>query len=250
MRCPKCNQALPDDSEFCQFCGVDIVEFQKAKAQNDIEKRSKASSAPPIHNAQNQPNRQVEVQDGNNLEILQDRKEPKPKKYESARYCKKCGGKIDNISEVCSSCGKQYFSFKKALPITLLLILSMLLIGLNITQYVIHLNDKTQIEELDNTVKERGITISSQKSTISTNKNKISSLEKEISDLESELSEVRSNSFDQMWKLYFYEEHVVIVADDGTNLYHTYGCDYLDTSYFWAYNTEAAVNLGYKPCRY
>ena len=258
MRCPKCNQPLPDDSEFCQFCGVDIVEFQKAKTQVDLENGTKASSPDPIsksteqvyQNAKIQSNRSFEAQDNNNHDLLQNKTKPKSKKYGSTRYCKKCGGKIDDIRKVCSSCGKQYFSFKKALPTMLLLFLSVILIGLNITQLFVHLNDKAKIEELDNTVKERNITISSQKSTISSNKTKITNLENEVSDLESQLSEVRSNSFEQWWKLYFYEEHVVVVPDDGTNLYHTYGCDYLDTSSFWVYNTEAAVNLGYNPCRY
>lgn len=50
--------------------------------------------------------------------------------------------------------------------------------------------------------------------------------------------------------LSFYEEHVVIVPDDNTYKYHIYGCKYCDTSSFWAYNTEAARDRGYSPCKY
>jgi hypothetical protein len=48
--------------------------------------------------------------------------------------------------------------------------------------------------------------------------------------------------------LYFYNKHVVFVSDDGTNIYHKVDCYKFDSSYFWAYNTEKAVQLGYKPC--
>ena len=50
------------------------------------------------------------------------------------------------------------------------------------------------------------------------------------------------------YEIAFYDRHVVFVADDGTKKYHNYSCEYLDLSYFWAYNTEAAEDRGYKPC--
>lgn len=50
--------------------------------------------------------------------------------------------------------------------------------------------------------------------------------------------------------LSFYEKHVVIVPNDNKNTYHIYGCKYCDTSYFWAYNTKAAQDSGYSPCKY
>lgn len=49
-------------------------------------------------------------------------------------------------------------------------------------------------------------------------------------------------------KIEFYEEFVVIVPDDGSNLYHKYGCSECDTSSFRAYNIALAKNEGYNPC--
>jgi AraC-like DNA-binding protein len=69
--------------------------------------------------------------------------------------------------------------------------------------------------------------------------------------LENRIDELEEESFDNIMDkihLEFYERHVVIVGDDGTRKYHKYGCDDLDTSYFWAYNTEKAEQLGYYAC--
>ena len=51
-------------------------------------------------------------------------------------------------------------------------------------------------------------------------------------------------------KLKFYEKYIVVVSDDGTKQYHTYGCSKFDGSSFWAFNINAAVDKGYSPCSY
>lgn len=93
---------------------------------------------------------------------------------------------------------------------------------------------------------------------------KIVSYEAEIDSLESRLSSAKNNRDyflkkssilqskvdDYSEKLSFYEECVVIVPNDNKNTYHIYGCKYCDTSYFWAYNTKAAQDSGYSPCKY
>ena len=55
--------------------------------------------------------------------------------------------------------------------------------------------------------------------------------------------------FDRVGKESFMDEHVVIVCNDGTKKYHKYGCEDLNLSYFWVYNTEAAIDEGYKMCK-
>lgn len=49
-------------------------------------------------------------------------------------------------------------------------------------------------------------------------------------------------------KLDFFDEHIVFVEDDDTNLYHKYDCYRFTGDYFWAYNTELAISIGYQPC--
>ena len=49
----------------------------------------------------------------------------------------------------------------------------------------------------------------------------------------------------------FFYSHIAFVLDDGTNLYHSYCCPYIqeqETYSFWAYNVEAAKASGYQAC--
>lgn len=54
--------------------------------------------------------------------------------------------------------------------------------------------------------------------------------------------------FSDEQKLEFFDEHVVFVEDDGTDLYHKYDCYRFKGDYFWAYNIENAIYIGYEPC--
>ena len=54
---------------------------------------------------------------------------------------------------------------------------------------------------------------------------------------------------DNLFKVIFFDSHAEIVGDDGTKVYHKYGCSKLDRSNgFWIYNTEAAESKGYTKC--
>ena len=55
---------------------------------------------------------------------------------------------------------------------------------------------------------------------------------------------------DNAEKIAFIDDYVVVVEDDGTNLYHKYGCPKFLGKSFWAFNTEAAESEGYKPCSF
>ncbi len=210
------------------------------------------------------------------IEKSRPRQESSEQSVNYAFYCKRCGGSVDKISRKCSSCGKQYFRMKAILPILFISLVGLLLVGLNILQYLnnrtneLHRREleqsiseqearimeveqtvadkETYISELEEAIREKDNTISSQKTTISSQQTKITDLNKSVDDLTDKYYDLLLENFDQGEKLDFYEEHAVVVADDGTNIYHTYGCSYLDTSYFWIYNTEAAIGQGFKPC--
>ena len=96
MNCPKCNNALPDDSKFCQYCGA------------NMDTTRVATPIPPEPNHLNPP---------------PSVKSPRP------QYCKRCGNIIDSQTKVCSGCGKKYINWAKILNIKIIVpaILSVLL---------------------------------------------------------------------------------------------------------------------------
>lgn len=273
MKCPKCGESLPDDSEFCQYCGTNIGEsltYEKTsypeKISSGIEMETTNYDMPPI-----MPNVKVAKERHSSSINGQNKRQSSNHKMEIAHFCKKCGGEIDPHTKRCTSCGKQYFRTKAALQILTLSLFTLVFACLNIFQYisgekaiekismlessvankdVTIANQKSNISSLDTMIIDQKTEISNLKSKVSTQETTISSQKTKVSNLERELKESRSENFDQLIKLLFYEEHAVVVPDDGTWLYHTYGCEYLDNSYFWIYNTEQASGLGYKPCKY
>lgn len=133
------------------------------------------------------------------------------------KYCSKCGSLIDSETKVCTGCGKQYFrGFKlNKFSVTVIILAIALLISaiFNIYQYSeldYYMGRETYLED------------------------RVSSLEDEVSDLESE-------SWENFAKNNFFDEYAEIIGDDGTDVYHKYGCSRLDTSDgFWILNTDAA----------
>ena len=57
------------------------------------------------------------------------------------------------------------------------------------------------------------------------------------------------SKYDDLKKGYnFFYKYARIIPDDGSGQYHRYGCEKLDTSSFWIYNREIAVNKA-TPCQ-
>ena len=46
----------------------------------------------------------------------------------------------------------------------------------------------------------------------------------------------------------FMDSYVVFVENDGSGLYHKYGCDDFAQTSFWAYSRKLAEANGYTPC--
>lgn len=172
------------------------------------------------------------------------------------KYCSKCGSLIDHITKQCTGCKKQYFKgikIKKSYAILVFLILLLLTINVVVVLNSNGLNDNLK------TVSENNIELNQ---FIDKQIEKIESLEKENSELMTELEELKlaKNWVDDELinyrykvRLYeniaeFYDEHAVIVPDDGSGLYHKYECTEWYMQSFWIYNTEAAESKGYKPC--
>ena len=95
--------------------------------------------------------------------------------------------------------------------------------------------------ELQSEITELKSDYSALKSKNSELKNKCDDLQSEIDDLQAQLNQVPH-------KLKFYDEYIVFVEDDGTDLYHKYECDKFKGDDFWAFNVDQAISRDYKPC--
>lgn len=163
------------------------------------------------------------------------------------RYCKLCGGTVDPDTKVCGKCGKQYFRLlpNKLRPVWIIGILSGIAISLCLFQHVQYHQSVNQLQaEVD---KLTGI-VSELNNTIDKLTSDNADKQRRIQVLSAESKRYLNEKIDLQQDLSFYEEHVVFVPDDGYRMYHKYGCFMFDDSYFWAYNTEKAEQLGYSPC--
>ncbi len=160
----------------------------------------------------------------NNVEAKRKKKKPKKEKKAKTKYCSRCGSIVDNETKKCNGCGKQYFKgikFNKfSFTVLILCVIILTSVILNIVQLV-------KFNELNDDKKYYQEKSSKQQT-------EISNLKKEKSKIDEELR--------------FFRWHAEIVGDDGTNVYHKYGCAELDTSDgLWIYNSKAAENR-YKKC--
>lgn len=183
---------------------------------------------------------------------IKDIKKTKKEKLPKKRYCKLCGGLIDNDTKKCSNCSKQYFKIKKpkfnkfVCIITIFAVMILTLAGLNVYQYI-NYNDyiiKTDatMQELNNEIDNLNSTIKSKTQTINYWRGLYNSQENTFNS---------GNNEDLEW----YEENVAVIYDNGTNLYHKHRClsaiktnRNVGCNSYWIYNIEAAEQKGYTKC--
>lgn len=174
----------------------------------------------------------------------------KPKRPKS-RFCKLCGSPIDPSTRKCTGCGKQYFRLparkKSGLVPKVLVILSLLIAGLCIYRNIQYQN---QIAGLNARIIELESAVETMEAQHTSDEALISDLRKKNAGNNSKVYTL-SQQIEKMQRVYdFCNDHVVVVSDDGTRTYHKIQCFYFDDSYFWAYNTEKAQQLGYSPCSF
>lgn len=167
------------------------------------------------------------------------------------RFCKHCGSPIDPASKKCTGCGKQYFRLparKSCSPVwkvvTILSIIAVCLCIYRISQL------ETQISAMQSLATEQEAKIAELNKTEESLQKRIAEKSSKVASLTGDISTLKRKN-EKMEKVYdFCNDHVVVVSDDGTRKYHKIQCIYFDDSYFWAYNTEKAQQLGYTPCSF
>lgn len=155
------------------------------------------------------------------------------------RYCKYCGGAIDNETKQCEKCGKQYFCFrviKKGLLIAAQFLLVLALIGVIIVQNVQHNAEVADLTE------------------------KVENLDLQLSRKESEMRYLNDDFSAAKSRLEFFDQHVVFMplgesAFMDENEYHKQSCSHFRKHLllsapadFCAMDVEMAQYMGYRPC--
>ena len=119
MRCIACGYDIPENSEYCHYCGA------------------KQAETPRLFVNDNRPITSFEVkqekQQYSEASVIKQNREHTNNRRK--KYCRMCGGVIDPANKRCNKCGKQYFRAKTVIPLVLLIMLVILLVCGNIWQY-------------------------------------------------------------------------------------------------------------------
>ena len=207
MKCSKCGNLLPEDSEFCQYCGAKLDSSASDDVSFTVSSRNEASFVleaksdfTPGHVLNEQQQTEPETSppaDCHSTEtpvavpvaVSPQESELNNKKQ---RRCKKCGAAIDPITKKCSSCGNKYFRAKTAVPLILSTVLLLFSVGLNIVQYV----------QSRGTIKTLTASISSLNTEIDTLKEKNSSLSTTVDAQKKQIASfsLKADYFDKICK--------------------------------------------------
>lgn len=144
---------------------------------------------------------------------------------ETKKYCSACGSEIDAVTKKCTGCGKQYFKglkFKFSKSVVAIIVLAVCLITSCIFNFV-QLSNNNDL------------------------KFRIENYETLVDGYRDQVAELESESWDTYAELRFFRNGAVIVGEDG-QVYHKYGCRYLNDSTYWIFNIEYAEYYEYTPC--
>lgn len=307
---------LPDDSEFCQYCGARIKNTADKNDANDSkeelqmptpdvvvatqEKTEPIITAIPASEPINNPIEPLFIEEdsespkeayNNSTETKEERQvdveNPQgTNKKQKTRYCKKCGTMIDPKTKKCPNCNplkkkrfckncgieipagekkcpqckneKQSSGINKAILMFLLIATIIVLAVFCVFQYMQIDDLQSEKGKLDNEIvslksnnedlTKHNNDLQTQNKSLQTENENLKTKNKNLQSEIDSLEERYDDYWDKSFKLWFYEEYVVVVADDGTNKYHKYGCEDFDGD-FWAFNVEAAKGKGYKACK-
>ncbi|MBQ7836443.1 MAG: copper transporter [Clostridia bacterium] len=229
MKCTKCNSDMPDGVAFCRACGA---KMDVSASGDNIERMFAAA-----------------------ISDAAEHKIPVPHvSYQQSSYN---GDDRGSASEPI----KKKFN-KLIIPIIIMgVVVVALAVALGIQIGAMgSKNDKissykSQVSGLEAEIDELEAAIDSAEAQIEEGKGEYEALESEKLEVESEKEDVQGE-YDRFKMqhsdcgdaLAFFNQHAVVLPDDDTGIYHKYGCPYLDTSYFWIFNSEYAKSEGYTSC--
>lgn len=167
-----------------------------------------------------------------------------PEQKEKVRYCSKCGNIVDSQTKKCTGCGKQYF---KGIPWKSVrtIAVALLLVG-SIAGNIVLYNENSKLEKEKTELTDNIIELKKSNATLNNRAERLTEnnieLEKNNQSLQRKLRTAEND-------IALYNKYVALVVDDGTRLYHKYGCDVLDKAdSYWCYGYSDSTFKQYKPC--
>ena len=223
MNCKNCGSLIPDQSTFCPYCGVSLEEAPYQPQPPAAISHPTLSYIPPVQ--QPAPS------------------SSKPKKAKGkVQKCPKCGTLLSKKEKICSICGEAMPKKPrgaKAAIISMSIVICLLLCST--VYFMLEMFEGNRaIDELREEVQTYSASIEKLNSEISTLTSQAESWKKHYQDLKLDYT-IMSREAN------FYHSYAVIIGNSN-RYYHSYDCSYLDTSYFYIYNTENARYQGYRPC--
>lgn len=233
MRCPVCNAEISADMAFCTNCGSAVT----SAAPEPI-----FDSAPMMNQNMNfQPTAQNAG-------------------FQPMGQCKRCGTPVPLDAKKCPRCGRGMKSHAGLVLGIIAILVIIALAAALVYMYLLYTADTgvdEEIEALEAAVALKDSEISSLKddNDALTDENdrlerRVSALEDDVDSADTELANLQTLYDEALEKNRFYDTYIVFYLEDGTNLYHKYGCPMLEGvgSRFYAYNKNAAIGRGYDPC--
>lgn len=173
-------------------------------------------------------------------------------KTEKTKYCKLCGNPLDNKTKKCTGCGKQYFRLPVITRNVVLAVLAVFAFAIasfstyQAEQYKVQIDRyKNQEAIMNERIAEMELSIAEKDALLEEYKRKSSEYKEDVRQLQQEVSDLTE-------KVSFYDENVVFVTEFDRSIFHKYDCFLFKyfKSGFLAYNTDAAISKGIKPCWY
>jgi len=157
--------------------------------------------------------------------------------------CPDCGTKIESWENQCRSCGykRKKKSGSKGFKIATFLLALLLLAGSGLYWHE-RTGYEKQISGLENDVEHLTDVNGDLRESLTYNRNRVGTLEVELNQLKARMSDNEDTEFYKE-EYEFFCERVCVWQDDGTNLCHMYGCQYVDMSRwdFIIINQEGAI---------
>ena len=180
MICPKCGMQLPDDSEFCQYCGT--------KATSPVEQVT-----PPVVSAA--PVQDTIVKSIPTVTISENFEGSKNTEQDSA-----------DLNPTRKSASKKWIIVAVSLAIVVLLSAS-----LNVYQYI---SARTTVDTLNGTIADKESQIKNKNTEITNLKNKVSSMESAVENYETIVNAVKYDNLGYAASNFQSSESVIVVSQN------------------------------------